>query len=783
MNRRRTFALLAWAALLVLCIVQILRTGFVADLSAFLPADPDPQQRVLIEQLRSGLPARTMLVAIDGGDAAARAGASRALAERLRASGLFEQVNNGDTAAWQGLGTFLFEHRYLLSPAVNAERFSAAGLREGIADTLSLLGTPAGGAVKPILEADPTGETVRIGEALIPVAAPRTAEGVWAARTGERALLLTISKAEGADLDAQAAALERIEREFAALNAPGLTLQMSGAPLFGVQSRALIEREIKWLTVVGSVLMCGFLWVAFGSLRALAVAALPVATGVLAGVAAVSAVFGHVHAMTLAFGTTLIGEAVDYAIYYLVQAGSASGAAGWLRQGWPTVRLGLLTSVCGFAALVFSGFPGLQQLGVFSVAGLVAAAAFTRFVMPELMPNGASGQGLRRALGAGMRAAIAWLPRLKLPLLALGVAAAGVLLARGELWRAELSALSPLPKEMLALDSQLRSELSAGDAKTLAVVSGADLQATLQRAEAAAAALDGLVEQGRIAGYDSITRWLPSEAVQRQRLAALPEAAALRAALADATAGGPLKAERLTPFVEAVSQARTQQPITLAALRTAGLGALTDALLLQRPDGSWVALLPLHPPPGAAVPPPADLRSALAAVEGLQVIELGSELTRLYERYLGQAQLQSLLGALGVLALIAVTLRQPRRVLAVAQPLLLAVLLTMGVLAAFGVQLGILHLVGLLLVVAVGSNYALFFDLLHHEGNPVDGPDNDTLASLALANLTTVASFGLIALSALPALSAIGTVVGLGALLALVLAAAFAPRRAKPGAA
>jgi predicted exporter len=122
-------------------------------------------------------------------------------------------------------------------------------------------------------------------------------------------------------------------------------------------------------------------------------------------------------------------------------------------------------------------------------------------------------------------------------------------------------------------------------------------------------------------------------------------------------------------------------------------------------------------------------------------------------------------------------------VLAVAQPLLLAVLLTMGVLAAFGVQLGILHLVGLLLVVAVGSNYALFFDLLHHEGNPVDGPDNDTLASLALANLTTVASFGLIALSALPALSAIGTVVGLGALLALVLAAAFAPRRAKPGAA
>jgi predicted exporter len=112
----------------------------------------------------------------------------------------------------------------------------------------------------------------------------------------------------------------------------------------------------------------------------------------------------------------------------------------------------------------------------------------------------------------------------------------------------------------------------------------------------------------------------------------------------------------------------------------------------------------------------------------------------------------------------------------VCQPLLLAVLLAMGALAALGVTLGILHLVGLLLVVAVGSNYALFFDLLQREGRA----DEDTLASLLLANLTTVLSFGLIALSSIPALSAIGRVVAPGALLALLLSAAFAPPTARP---
>jgi predicted exporter len=54
--------------------------------------------------------------------------------------------------------------------------------------------------------------------------------------------------------------------------------------------------------------------------------------------------------------------------------------------------------------------------------------------------------------------------------------------------------------------------------------------------------------------------------------------------------------------------------------------------------------------------------------------------------------------------------------------------------------------------------------------------DADTMASLALANLTTVASFGLMAASDITALAAIGIVVAPGALLALVLSAALVRR-------
>ena len=107
-----------------------------------------------------------------------------------------------------------------------------------------------------------------------------------------------------------------------------------------------------------------------------------------------------------------------------------------------------------------------------------------------------------------------------------------------------------------------------------------------------------------------------------------------------------------------------------------------------------------------------------------------------------------------------------------------ATLAVLAALALFGAALGILHLVGLLLTVAIGSNYALFFDHLKERGEA----DADTLASLLLANLTTVASFALLASSGIPVLQAVGIVVAPGALLCLVFSAAWLGRDGALGA-
>jgi predicted exporter len=88
--------------------------------------------------------------------------------------------------------------------------------------------------------------------------------------------------------------------------------------------------------------------------------------------------------------------------------------------------------------------------------------------------------------------------------------------------------------------------------------------------------------------------------------------------------------------------------------------------------------------------------------------------------------------------------------------------------------LTILHLVGMLLIVAIGSNYALFFDSRDRDGAE-RGP---TLVSLCIANACTVMGFGLLSLSGVPVLEALGTTVAPGALLALMFAAVLTPAHA-----
>ena len=784
MSVPRHAATLLWALLVLAASLVVARATYRTDLSAFLPRTPSPAQRLLVEQLRAGPFVHLIMVAIEGADERTRAAASQQLAARLRATPAFSSVSNADAAQLERDRTFLFSHRYLLSADVTPQRFTAGGLHQAIGDSLDALASPEGLLVKALFPRDPTGELLGILDSLGQSQAPHTSAGVWISPDGRRALLLVQTRAAGSDTDAQQAACEAIRRAFAQVAAAlpdargaRLGLLMSGPPVMAVTSRAIIKSEVVRLSLVSAALVALLLFAVYRSLPALALTLVPVASGALAGVAAVALGFGAVHGITLGFGVTLIGEAVDYSIYLFLQRGAQ------FRTGvWPTIRLGMLTSICGFAALLPSAFPGLAQLGLYSIAGLIAAALVTRFVLPGWTERVRSVRDLSRAGEASARA-LAWLRPARPALALVALLAAGTLYAhRGALFSHELASLNPVPLADQRLDDELRAASGAPDVRYVVVTQAAGREAALAQAQRLEAPLEALVAAGVIGSFESPTRYLPTEALQRQRRGSLPAAPELRARLAQALADLPVRPAVLEPFIADVEAARRGPLLSAADLAGTSFAAAEDALLVKD-RGGWSALLPVAVV-GADLSA-ASLERLRAAVSAdaqapAALLDLKGEADRLYAGYLSAALALALSGFAAIVLLLLVALRSVARLARVVLPLALAVLTVAALFAAAHRELTILHVVGMLLIVAVGSNYALFFDRAG-EHPPASSPAR-TLASLLVANAATVVTFGVLASSRVPLLADLGSTVAPGTLLALLFAGLLA-RQAAPRAA
>ena len=795
MRRRPIAGTVLWLLLMCGAAVIVARARYTADLSAFLPETPTATQRLLVNQLREGIASRLIIVAIEGADAVGRARVSEEMARQLRIDARFTTINNGDESGSERDRAFLFDHRYVLSESVTPQRFTVAGLRDAIQETLDLLASPAGLLVKSLLARDPTGEMVQIVDQVGGGPSPRTEEGVWSSQDGRRALLVAQTRASGSDTDSQEQAIEALRAAFrsatarapsAGANAPSagaarhLELQMSGPGVFAVAARATIEREVLRLSLLSTGLIVVLLLAVYRSVAALLLGLVPVASGALAGVAAVALGFGVVHGITLGFGITLIGESVDYSIYLFIQ--SRSGAAGdsstqrWRSPLWATIGLGVATSICGFAALLPSGFPGLAQLGLYSICGLMAAALVTRFVLPDWLPRGFAVRDLA-PLGAAVAGMLGRVRGATIVLAAMTFIAAAILyLHRDSLWNRELSALSPVTLAEQDLDAQLRADIGAPDVRYLVVVSGTDKEAVLQDTEHVGDSLTRLADAGVIGGFESPTRYLPSLATQRARQAGIPSAVEMQSRLQQAVAALPLRAERLMPFLLDVESARTRSALTRADLAGTSLAAGYDSMLVGR-DRAWNAFLPLRARTTAEnayidIDVGAVRPAVTAAAPGRAlVLDLKGEADALYSTYLTQIVKLSLIGLGAIVVLLLLTLRSPRRVLRVVLPLGIAVIAVAAGLVLAGHRLTILHVIGMLLIVAVGSNYALFFD---RRATDRQGEAVLTLASLVIANAATVLGFGVLATSTVPILAALGSTVAPGAFLALAFSALLA---------
>ena len=748
-SERPRLAVALWVLVLALSAWQLARTRIVADLSAFLPPSATPTQQLLLEQMRSGAGSRILLIALSGAPQERLAQASQTVAQKLRESSLFASVQNGAAEGLQADREALLNYRYLLSPAAG-ERFHASALRKSLEEAFGELATQPGAAMRGLLPRDPTGELMRVLERL-PAAGPEKRSGVWFSADGGRALLIAETIAGGFDPAAQERAVDTIR---AAVSDADIRIELSGAGVFAAQGRAAVERDSWLLSLVSGTLVLLLMLRVYRRPRIVGLLFVPVASGLLIGVAAVSLTFGYVHAITLGFGATLVGEAVDYPSYACLNAARGETLRAALVRIWPTLRLAVLTTVLGGLTMLLSSFAGLAQLGVFSMSGVLVAGLVTRHVVPTLAgprPVTERDFSMPDLVAPVRRAApLVWILA--------GVAALALYSNRERLWEDDLGAMSPIPERLKLADRELRRELGAPDVRHLIVVRGETQDAALARAEALEGKLDELVRRGAIRGYDLATRYLPSRAEQERRLAALPDRSTLRANLDQATRGLPFRPGVFEPFLREVEETRKRGPLRMAELEGTVIGMKVKALVV--PAGSeWAVLVPLM-----------GVSDAAALEREMPVLDLKAESERLLAGYRREALRLSGLGFAVIVLALAIGLRSARAVWQVVIPVVIALVLTAGLLHVLGVRLTVFHLIAMLLVMGIGLNYSLFFD----RPEPDPAARGRTLFSLFMNSATTLIAFGTLACSSSPVLHAIGLTVAIGALTAFGASAALA---------
>lgn len=755
----------ARAALLALVVVALVlyaatRVKLSADFSAFLPEGATPAQRALIQQLREGPAGRLLLIDVSGAPVEQLAQASRDMAARLSVLPQFVHVANGDAAQSERDLEVIARHRYVLSPRIAPGWFDAGALHAALGERLEDLYGSAAPLAKAWLARDPTGEIRAILRRMAPQSAPRSVQGVWFDPSGQHALLVAETASNASDLDGQARAVAALEHVHGQV-ARGTTLAFSSPGGLAVQSRSRIAHQAALLSLVSAGLIVAVLAWTYRRVRPVLLCALPAAVGFLAGVCAVHAALGTLNGITVAFGATLLGEAVDYPSFLFTQVGRDETVDAAKRRVGSLLRLAVLTTACGSLALLASGFAGLVELGVLTVVGILAAGAVTWWIVSDWVPP-----DLGRVLPqvrAVPRARIALSRRLRIALVVAAVVVLAFVDRHRTLFDDDLAHLNPLPESYAARDRALRAALGAPDVRSVILMRGAGDEDVLERVERLRPLLEAAVAASQIQGFDLVSDVLPSQATQARRRSSLPDPQSLRANVEQAVSGTPFRADAFVPFEQDVQAEREAAPLTARDLAGTAFGVRLSSLLGHDADGAY-AVVPLRGLSDAT-----GLAARVASLDDPRVVwlDLRAQSVALLAAYRRQAMVSTALGVLLIGAVLAAGLRDARRVLRVLAPVVVATLAAACALVAAGVALTIFHLVALLLVVGIGVNYALFAERAVNA--PPEAPR--VVRTLAVVSATTLCAFGTLALSDIPVLHALGLTVCCGVVACIVLVA------------
>ena len=745
-GRKKTFAVTLWVALHAALVALGLLSPWKVETDLYSVL-PDSNELKTVSEAEKALSARSMrnlTILLGHEDFELARGAAAALENRFADDGSFAETRLwvGDSAM-QEMRDFYFEYRNVLQGEATRDLLKredgAAVLKDAalqkVYGAFSL-------ADLSRVEEDPFllgAESFESFTLASPLMSGRFTlrDGVLAAEDSSVTYVMwsaSLSSATSA-LASAGHVLERLDATLDSLRHAyaGLRVEKSGVPFHSYESSRNAQSEVAWISGISlALILLLLLWV-FRTSTPILVTLAAIGVAVCAALSGTWAVFGSIHIFTFVFGTSVIGVSIDYAIHFFTER----------HHIFKGLLLGFMTTELSYAALTFADFPLLRQMAVFSIVGL--ASAFSTIVL--LLPNLPIAEPSERLptrfpsvfLSVYDRMSPAKV-RMALLLFTLSLVP-GVLLLDVHTDMRSLYAMGESLKRSEALNARLNN---LGISANYFIVEGGSEQELLENEEALSLLLKSAVRDSQMTGFLSTSTYIPSVKTQNETFDGVRTLRGT-AALAELLASLDVSSDSL--FMRSLADA--PRYLTPSSTVPASFRSILDMIWIGEVNGRYYsAVFPLHVAPHFDIGGFADALPHVYAVNKMDNVN---------ETLTGLSRVALLLVAVAyaVVLAILVLVYGPRQALRVIRAPVISCFFIAAVFGYLGIPFNFFAIVGVILTLGIGIDYALFFK---------EGSSRNRVTALAvmLSAATTLISFGSLSFSSFVPVSTFGLSVLLG---------------------
>ncbi|MCL1091069.1 MMPL family transporter [Shewanella profunda] len=754
-----------------------------SDILAMLPhLQQDKLTERALNQVEATL-ADQVYIALVAKDETTAIAAAKLLMQKLETDlvtgkkGALTDIRSADMQLGEALGQYYFPHRFKLLTEPQAEALATKDIGSLLEAATAQLYNAFGYANSNLLAQDPLLLFPANLLALAPSSNVRASQGILLANQGNNVAAVVMAKGRESAFNpnAQLAQMTALTLGLNAVkqNYPDITLLKAGALFHAIAATQTAKREISILGLASLLGVIALVWLAFRSVMPLLLAIVTISSGLLLAVTFTLSVFGELHLLTLVFGTSLIGIAIDYSFHFYCErlSDTERSAQATVAYIFPTVTLAFITSALAYVGIGLAPFPGMQQVAIFCAAGLLGAYLTLILAYPLLAGSHLPSGSRPLALAGKYLANLTLLSkRLTTPLGLVGCALVILVWCAAGLTELkvddDIRHLQQSPASVAEPENQLRKLLSGGTDNQFLLVRAASEEALLQQLERVSPLLDAAIAHQELGNYVSLSRYLPSH--QRQDTAYRSQSEIYQTQLDTVLISLGLD-ENIKPELQASYLAAKDQYISpadffkleagkqLAPLWLAPNDKATDYDALNdggainddgaRGDYGAIVLL-------GGIQQIDALKARFAHDESVQLIDKVADISTVMGHY-RLLTLKLLALALGIaLLLFSLNFGIKKAAVVVAVPAL-AALLTLATLGITGSPLSLFHALALILVFGIGIDYSLFFASTQNHGKAV-------MIAVFMSASSTLLAFGLLAFSQTQAIHYFGLTLSLG---------------------